>query len=180
MLNYIAWTVWNLHKWGLWLFNLMTTGIFSTSLTLCGPRALADMSTYLKFLMSFPTKGNLCTRFATELVLRRDQTSAARASINPGAGRSPEEKARPLQFEVDIDIAEPIIGSVIEKAEQNMGLSDTEMFSTDTLRIELCGPAQPHLTRVDLPVLFRAGNRDQSLDDATIVGNMVRSYMERP
>jgi hypothetical protein len=61
-----------------------------------------------------------------------------------------------------------------------MGLSETRVFSTDTLRVELYGPSQPHLTIVDLPGLFRAGNTDQSVDDAATIRRMVRSYMERP
>ena len=61
-----------------------------------------------------------------------------------------------------------------------MGLSDRKRFSTDILRIELCGPDQPHLTMVDLPGLFRAGNQDQSLEDAATVKAMVMGYMEKP
>lgn len=53
----------------------------------------------------------------------------------------------------------PDIGAVVEKAKGMMGLSDTKVFSTDTLRVELCGPTQAHLTMVDLPGLFRAGKK---------------------
>jgi Dynamin family len=61
-----------------------------------------------------------------------------------------------------------------------MGLSDTKVFSTDILRVELCGSTQPYMTMVDLPGLFRAGNTDQSVDDATTVKKMVHSYIKRP
>ena len=130
--------------------------------------------------MSFPTKDNLCTRFATELVLRRDATPGVKVSINPGPERSAVERERLSCFYLEINIANPDLGNVVEKAKETMGLSDTKVFSTDILRVELCGPTQPHLTMVDLPGLFRAGNRDQSVEDAATVRKMVRCYMKRP
>ncbi|KAF2464380.1 uncharacterized protein BDR25DRAFT_319249 [Lindgomyces ingoldianus] len=130
--------------------------------------------------MSFPTKDSLCTRFATELVLRRDATPGVKVSINPGPERSGNERERLSRFHPEIDIANPNLGSVVDGAKEAMGLSDAKVFSTDTLRVELCGPAQPHLTMVDLPGLFRAGNREQSIDDAAAVRKMVRGYMKRP
>lgn len=71
----------------------------------------------------------------------------------------------------------------MEKAKEAMGLStpgSDRVFSTDVLRVELSGPQQPHLTMVDLPGLFEAGNRDQSDEDAEIVKSLVRSYMRSP
>ena len=86
--------------------------------------------------------------------------------------------------------------SAAEKVEEAMGLSAVKKFSTDILRVELCGPGQPHLTMVDLPGLFRAGNKDQSVEgsvcrrislskdqsveDAKTVRNMVVEYMKKP
>ena len=147
----------------------------------CGDQS-AGKSSVLEAIsgMSFPTKDNLCTRFATELVLRRDTNTGVKISINPGLERSPNERDRLSRFPFEIDIANLDLGSVVEKAKEAMGLSDAKVFSTDTLRMELRGPTQPHLTMVDLPGLFRAGNKDQSVDDATTVRNMVRDYMRRP
>ena len=42
--------------------------------------------------MSFPAKDNLCTRFATEFILRRDDAVGIKASIIPGPERSADEK----------------------------------------------------------------------------------------
>ena len=61
-----------------------------------------------------------------------------------------------------------------------MGLSEAKVFSSDILRIELQGIEQPHLTLVDLPGLFRAGNKEQSVDEAPIVQRMVRLYIGKP
>lgn len=130
--------------------------------------------------MSFPTKDNLCTRFATELILRREATEMVNVSIQPGPERSIDERQRLHTFHAELDLTRPDLQLVVEKAKNAMGISDFKVFSTDILRVELSGPAQPHLTMVDLPGLFRAGNRDQSSKDAKIVHKMVRGYVQNP
>lgn len=147
----------------------------------CGDQS-AGKSSVLEAIsgMAFPTKDNLCTRFATELILRRHAIPSVKASIIPGPGRLPEEKESLCRFQVELDLTKPDMGLVVGKAKEAMGLSEAKAFSTDILRVELCGPSQPHLTMVDLPGLFRAGNRDQSVKDAEIVRKMVRGYVKRP
>ena len=147
----------------------------------CGDQS-AGKSSVLEAIskISFPTKDNLCTRFATELVLRRDSTQAARISIIPGPERTEQERERLSSFHHDVHIANPDLGSIVGSAKEAMGLCDSKVFSTDILRVELCGPTQPHLTLVDLPGIFRAGNRDQSVGDAATVRKMVCGYMDRP
>ncbi|KAI9658658.1 MAG: hypothetical protein M1821_002218 [Bathelium mastoideum] len=147
----------------------------------CGDQS-AGKSSVLEAIsgMSFPTKDNLCTRFATELVLRRDAVPGVKLSIIPGVERSAEERERLSRFHLEADAANPSLGYIVDEAKEVMGLSETKVFSTDTLRVELFGPSQPHLTMVDLPGLFRAGNKDQSVIDAATVSSMVRSYMKRP
>lgn len=60
-----------------------------------------------------------------------------------------------------------------------MGLGPAKVFSTDILRVEISGPTQPHLTLVDLPGLFHAGNKAQSEKDAESVKSLVTSYMKK-
>ncbi|KAG6098635.1 hypothetical protein E4U14_007447 [Claviceps sp. LM454 group G7] len=150
-------------------------------IVVCGDQS-AGKSSVLEAIsgMSFPSKDNLCTRFATELILRRHDSQAIKVSIIPGPDCSAEDKDRLNNFSAEIDIDAPDIGSVVEKAKEAMGLSETKVFSSDVLRVELCGPTQPHLTMVDLPGLFRAGNRDQSVDDAETVRNLVLGYVRSP
>jgi GTPase SAR1 family protein len=125
----------------------------------------------------FPTKDNLCTRFATELILRRGPTASPKLVIIPGAERSDEEKEKLLNFKVPtVSIDE--FPSLIDKAKEAMGLnSDTKAFSDDVLRVEISGPNQPHLTLVDLPGLIHAENKQQSAKDLQLVSSLVRSYM---
>ena len=147
----------------------------------CGDQS-AGKSSVLEAIsgMAFPTKDNLCTRFATELILRRNATRSVKVSIIPDDGCLPEEKERLSRFTAQLDLDNPDMGMVVGMAKEAMGLSEAKAFSTDILRVELCGPNQPHLTMVDLPGLFRAGNRDQSVKDAKLVRNMVNRYVRRP
>ena len=125
----------------------------------------------------FPTKENLCTRFATELVLRRDSMANATVAIIPGTERSDKEKEKLLGFKaptVRIDD----FPSLIDAAKEATGLgSGAKAFSDDVLRVEISGPEQPHLTLVDLPGLIHAEGRQQSAEDVQLVSSLVRSYM---
>ncbi|KAI2476675.1 Interferon-induced GTP-binding protein Mx protein [Pyrenophora tritici-repentis] len=79
-------------------------------------------------------------------------------------------------------IAEDLqLEKIIESAKDAMGIDDcSRVFSSDILRLELSGPEQPHLTLVDLPGLFQAGNRSQSDADSETVKSLVLSYMRSP
>ncbi|KAK7911643.1 P-loop containing nucleoside triphosphate hydrolase protein [Apiospora marii] len=129
--------------------------------------------------MSFPTKDTLCTRFATELILRRNPSVGIHVSIHPGPDRSPKDKQILEAFKYTHDDLD--IGEAIDQAKNAMGLDGGDaVFSADVLRIEVSGPTQPHLTIVDLPGLFLAGNKDQSEADAKLVESLVLSYMKKP
>ncbi|KAH6648581.1 P-loop containing nucleoside triphosphate hydrolase protein [Truncatella angustata] len=132
--------------------------------------------------MSFPIKDNLCTRFATELILRHvpDAPEKCKVSIQPGNDRSAEERIKLEQFNYSAAPKEIDISALVEKAKMHMSLGEeSKTFSSDILRIEVIGPAQPNLTIVDLPGLFRAGNKEQSAEDADTVRELVRTYMSK-
>ena len=127
----------------------------------------------------FPTKDNLCTRFATELILRRGLETTASVTIVPSADRTESEKAKLLKFQCNIVDLEQF-EHIVNDAKEAMGLGDNaKAFSNDILRVEVSGPRQPHLTLVDLPGLFQAGNKAQSDTDAQVVKDLVLSYMKR-
>jgi len=125
----------------------------------------------------FPTKDNLCTRFATELILRRGPVKKAKAEIIPGSERSKEEKRRLSGFQMPpVDISK--FSLLIETAKEAMGLrSESRAFSDDILRVEISGPEQSNLTLVDLPGLIHAENKQQTAKDVEMVSSLVRSYM---
>jgi hypothetical protein len=129
--------------------------------------------------MSFPTKDNLCTRFATELILRRNPSVSVKVRIHPGPDRTAKEKRRLRAFAYVLDDLN--VSGVVEEAKNAMGINgDDKAFSADILRVEISGPSQPHLTMVDLPGLFLAGNKDQTEEDSKLVESLVLSYMREP
>lgn len=130
--------------------------------------------------LHFPRKDNLCTRFATEVILRRSETESTNVSIVPADDRSEADRQKFMDFE-KLDFAAADLQHLVEEAQITMGIDgDAKAFSYDILRIELSGPDQPHLTLVDLPGLFSAGNKTQSDTDAEAVRSLVLSYMRNP
>jgi GTP-binding protein EngB required for normal cell division len=147
----------------------------------CGDQS-AGKSSVLEAIsgMPFPIKDGLCTRFATELVLRRGREPNIKVSITPGESRFGEDKERLESWQPKASINKEGLGPVTDEAKRAMAdPAGTGQFYEDILRIELTGPEQPHLTMVDLPGLFSAGNKEQSDVDAKMVHAMVERYMAR-
>ena len=128
----------------------------------------------------FPTKDKLCTRFATELVLRRDSTTRMTIVISPSPERSDEEKQRLVAFTAPTTNVNDF-PKLVDAAKEAMGLGpDAKTFSNDVLRVELSGPRQPHLTLVDLPGLFHSEIKQQSSNDKDLVRDLVLTYIASP
>ncbi|KAL2040034.1 hypothetical protein N7G274_007437 [Stereocaulon virgatum] len=130
--------------------------------------------------VSFPTKSNLCTRFPTELVLRKTSHIGVRVSIVPHHSRSESEQPPLGSFHEKLDGFDglPIL---IENAKAAMGISTHgKAFSKDLLRIEVSGPDRPHLTIVDLPGLIHSETKQQSASDVELVQDVVQTYMKEP
>lgn len=147
----------------------------------CGSQSSGKSSTLESLSgISFPTSEGLCTRFATELILRRGETTDISVHINPGAGRTEKEKIDLAAFSLKTSDRRDV-RNIIESAKVAMGLTGdgARIFSTDVLRIELTSPDQPNLTIVDLPGLFGASDKNQSDDDLELVQNLVTSYMKQ-
>ena len=105
-------------------------------------------------------------------------TESATVTIVPDPSRSEQEIAELSAFKAPSTVYDDF-GSIIEAAGKAMGLGPAKVFSTDILRVEISGPSQPHLTLVDLPGLFHAGNKAQSEKDAESVKSLVTSYMKK-
>ncbi len=126
--------------------------------------------------LMFPAKDNVCTRFATELVLRRGDVDDIQVNIRPHVQR-PESEKNMLQKFTPTSISLERFGDIVERAGEAMSMgSNVKTFFKDVLRVEVTGPRQPHLTMVDLPGLFHANTTEQS--GADTVDTMVRAYME--
>jgi hypothetical protein len=126
-------------------------------LIVCGDQS-SGKSSVLEAIsgIPFPTRDNLCTRFATEVILRRSSETGVSVSIVPAEMRTEGERELMLAFHETITSLDDFL-NLTEKAKKTMGLDDmTNAFSEDVLRVEISGPDRPHLTIVDLPGLIHA------------------------
>lgn len=147
-------------------------------LVVCGDQS-SGKSSVLEAVsgVRFPSKDNLCTRFATELILRRDPKENVTVTIIPGAERTGSDKQKLSGFQALMPSMNEI-PALIRRAEETMGVGvETRAFSDDVLRVEISGPGQPHLTLVDLPGMIHAETRQQSAGDVKLVSSLVRKYM---
>ncbi|KAH1627320.1 hypothetical protein KXV89_008083 [Aspergillus fumigatus] len=130
--------------------------------------------------VSFPIRSSLCTRFPTELVLRKSSQVGVCVSIVPHRSRSESEREALAQFHEELDSFEGL-PQLIENAKSAMGIyTYAKSFSNDLLRVEVSGPDRRHLTIVDLPGLIHSETKQQSAADVELVHDVVKSYMEEP
>jgi GTP-binding protein EngB required for normal cell division len=147
-------------------------------LIVCGDQS-SGKSSVLEAIshLGFPAKDNVCTRFATELILRRAPESGVSVSINPDADRPTAERKRIRDFKSPT-VALERFAEIVTNAADFLGVgAGDHQFSKDTLRVELSGPTQPHLTLVDLPGLYHASDESQSQEGVEFVESLVLSYM---
>lgn len=122
----------------------------------------------------FPVQAGICTRFATELVLRPGSRQCVTASIQFADSSRPGHSLQVADFnQGDID-------KIISDARDEMGISATGRdFSKDVLRLEIQGPEMYPLTLVDLPGIFHTSTSTQSSEGRATVMELVESYMRK-
>ena len=150
-------------------------------LIVCGDQS-SGKSSVLEAIsgIPFPKQETLCTRFATEVILRRAAKVEINVSIVPGEGRALIDHGRLQRFRREMKTKDDF-GDLLKSAGDEMGLgSSGKSFSNDILRVEFCGPSQPQLTLVDLPGLIHSETRSQTTGDVQLVHNLVSWYLENP
>ncbi len=103
----------------------------------CGDQS-AGKSSVLEAIsgLSFPREEALCTRFPTELVLRRSTVEGIKITIVPGPSRSDDERKQLAAFSRTSSKID--IGGLVEEAKEAMGLS-TKRSSPPTSSISKSG-----------------------------------------
>ncbi|KAI9669191.1 MAG: hypothetical protein M1817_004733 [Caeruleum heppii] len=147
-------------------------------LIVCGDQS-SGKSSVLEAIsgIPFPTKDNLCTRFATELILRRTANANISVAIVPSQTR-PESECQRLSSFRETLVTFDEFPNLLDRAKDVMGISTTTTaFSSDVLRVEISGPDRPHLSIVDLPGLIHSENKLQTAADVQLVLEMVKNYM---
>lgn len=129
----------------------------------------------------FPRKENLCTRFATEIILRRSSKSTISITITPDKLRPKAEQSKLKSFTRSIEDFKQL-PDIIEEATEAMGLgavggANSRAFSRDVLSVQIEGPDRPQLTLVDLPGLIHSTTKAQTEADKELILNLVKEYM---
>ncbi|KAB8294947.1 hypothetical protein EYC80_006900 [Monilinia laxa] len=156
-------------------------------LVVCGDQS-AGKSSVLEALteIPFPRNDNLCTRFATEISLRRANESSIRVKVIPDDSRPAVEQARIRAFVQTItDFDE--LPRITDMAMDTMGIksnkepgSSSPAFARDVLSIEICGPTRPQLTLVDLPGLIASDTEEATVTDVEMVARITEHYIKQP
>ncbi|EEU40101.1 uncharacterized protein NECHADRAFT_66087 [Fusarium vanettenii 77-13-4] len=127
----------------------------------------------------FPRDAGACTRFATEIRMRRAKETKLKISIIPDKTRPYNEQARLLQYGGDVTGDTPFDVMMRDATELIAPRSVPGRFAArDILVVEKSGPDMPLLTLVDLPGLVRVANRDQSDADIQTIETLSDRYMK--
>lgn len=150
-------------------------------LIVCGEQS-SGKSSVLEGLtrLRFPTKEGLCTKFATELVLRKNATVSITCAIVPGRDRTQAEKTKLCEFERAFSSAEdfafPKLLADAEKSMEKAAKANRGPFFEDVLQIRYSGPDLPSLTIVDLPGIIQTHTSGPRA--VQTVRGLVEGYME--
>ncbi|ROW06353.1 hypothetical protein VPNG_07515 [Cytospora leucostoma] len=150
-------------------------------IVVCGDQS-AGKSSVLEALteIPFPRNDNLCTRFATEISLRREPINSLTIRVIPDSNRPHDKQEAIKSYSESItDFKE--LPYIMENAMKVMGISETgSAFAKDTLSIEIQGPDRPQLTLVDIPGLIQTSTKGVSEADVAMVAEITNSYIEQP
>jgi GTPase SAR1 family protein len=151
-------------------------------LIVCGDQS-SGKSSVLQAIsgIPFPRKENTCTRFATEVILRRTPENRISVSIVPSRDRRQPDREQLLKFRHELSTPDDF-PDLFNKAKEVMLNGPRKSFSKDILRVEFCGPSQPQLTLVDLPGLIHSHVEAelQTTEDVKLVTDLVSDYLRNP
>ena len=128
----------------------------------------------------FPREAGACTRFATEIRLRRAPEEKFSIRIIPDKHeRTYPEQERLKQFGVAVDQSASFQQLMKLAIDQIAPKNVPGRFATgDILVVEKEGPDMPLLTIVDLPGLVKNPNNDQNADDIKAINDLTDRYMK--
>ena len=156
-------------------------------LVVCGDQS-AGKSSVLEALteIPFPRNDNLCTRFATEIILRRSNANSLTIKLIPDPKRPSAEQAKINAFQQSITNFDelPIIMNaamaVMDIGDNSASGSQPRAFARDILSIEIEGPARPQLTLVDIPGLIQTNTKGVTKADVDLVVEITDQYISQP
>ena len=155
-------------------------------IVVCGQQSSGKSSTLEALTeIPFPRNDNLCTRYATEIILRRGSSNSLTVKVIPDPVRPAGEQATIKGFQESItDFGE--LPRVMDMAVDVMGIQKAGMppggraFARDVLSIEIEGPSRPQLTLVDIPGLIETATKGVSDADVNLVTEITDYYIQQP
>ncbi len=154
-------------------------------LVVCGDQS-AGKSSVLEALteIPFPRNDDLCTRFATEIILRRAASDAITIKVIPDHERPNEERNSIEAFKEFISNFEKL-PDLMDKATSLMRINNkstfkSRAFAKDVLSIEIEGPSRPQLTLVDLPELVQTQTKEVTEENVQLVTEITDQYISQP
>lgn len=160
-----------------------------TRIVVCGDQSVGKSSALEGITrIKFPCKENMCTRFATEIDMRRHPINSVRIRIIPDASLPKSEQDRLKSFDQTLTSFDDV-SRLTEEAADHMQLNKADKpdsirmfkaFSRNILRIEIEGPDRIPLTLVDLPGLIQSPTSSQTDADIDLIRDMVDSYIKNP
>ncbi|KAI9767627.1 MAG: hypothetical protein M1839_004458 [Geoglossum umbratile] len=129
----------------------------------------------------FPRKSVKCTRFATQIRLRRAVQVRRVIRIQPHIDCKPAEREILSKFEENIG-DEHDFDTIFQRAMDAIFPKNVEsqrFLSRNTLSIEVSGPEQPHLTVVDLPGFIHSPSMNQTAEDIADIEALAKQYMRK-
>jgi len=156
-------------------------------LVVCGDQS-AGMSSVLEALteIPFPRNESLCTRFATEIILRRGASNALTIKIIPDSKRPASEQASIQAFQESItdfnDLPRVMNAAkaVMDEDPSPISASKPRAFARDVLSIDIEGPSRPQLTLVDIPGLIQTNTKEVTKADVQLVAEITDQYISQP
>ncbi|RYP44299.1 hypothetical protein DL768_009224 [Monosporascus sp. mg162] len=141
----------------------------------------AGKSSALEAITGIPFLKNVdaCTKYPTEIRLRKADDESYRVRIIPDKKRDSETRTRLDSFGTQFNRNTPF-KVLFEAASTAISSSSIGFATHDTLVIDLAGKDKPHLTLVDLPGLVRNPNKDQSEKDIEEIIALTDEYMKNP
>ncbi|KXX76061.1 Interferon-induced GTP-binding protein Mx [Madurella mycetomatis] len=132
----------------------------------------------------FPVNGDLCTRFATELVFRRSTETSVTVSIQiANYAPSTADDAAPHQLLVSktSSFDKDTLPDTFREVQEIIGIGEGgAKFFKNILRVEVASSEIYPLTLVDLPGILHNATADQDLEGNEIVHEIVDNYMRQP
>ncbi len=159
--------------------------LFLPQLVVCDDQS-AGKSSVLEALteIPFPRNDNLCTRFATEIILRRVTSDVITVKVISNNERLSDERAFIESFKEFISNFEEL-SSLMNKTTTLMKINNKSTFKfrvfvKDVLSIEIEDRSRPQLTLIDLSRLVQTETREVIEENVQLVIEIIDHYISQP